>query len=147
VIDAHTQTLMTELFRRESRSLLQYLAEAFPWVPAEKQGAVAHLKQMAEAEAEELGKVARFLRRHRIPLPYLGAFPEEFTPMGFIGLDYAVHRLVPWERAAVAELEKELGEVKNEEAQHLIRGLLRVKQNHLKDLEGVAAGMPATTLR
>jgi hypothetical protein len=147
VLDAQTQTLLQEIFHRESRSLLQYLQESFPWTTAENQAAVAQVKKMSAEERDGAARVARFLRRHQIDLPYLGAFPMDFTNINFIGLDYAVPLLVKSERAAIAELEQDLKLITDPGAQSLVQDILTVKQRHLKDLETLASGMPATTLR
>ena len=147
VLDAQTQTLLQEIFHRESRSLLQYLQESFPWTTAENQAAVVQLKKMSAEEREGAARVARFLRRHQIDLPYLGSFPMEFTTINFIGLDYAAPLLVKSERAAVADLERDLSRITDSEARSLVQGILTVKQRHLKDLETLAAAVPATTLR
>jgi hypothetical protein len=147
MIDAHTQTLLQGILLRESRSLLQYLDESFPWTTPEGQAAATRLKQLAGEERAAAGKVADFLRRHRIAPPYLGAFPEEFTSVNFIGLDYAVARLVKAEERALARLESDLGQLEDKEARDLVGELIQEKQRHVKDLQALADGLPSATRR
>jgi hypothetical protein len=143
----HSQAVLQDVFRRENRSLLQYLAESFPWTTPEHQEAVRRLGQMAAEEREGVARVARFLQRRHVPLPYLGAFPEEFTSINFIGLDYALPRLVKAARDAVAELEGDRGRLTDPDARTLLEEILREKQRHLKGLEALAEAQPATTVR
>jgi rubrerythrin len=147
VLDAQTQTLLQSILRRESRSLLQYLQESFPWTTLDKQSAVAQVQKMSQEERDAATRLARFLGRHQIDLPYLGSFPMDFTTINFIGLDYATPLLVKSEREALAELERELPQVTDAEARGLVQEIIAVKQRHLKDLENLATGLPATTLR
>jgi hypothetical protein len=147
VIDAKTQTLLQDVLRRESRSLLQYLTESFPWTTSDKQAAVATLQRLAEEERESAARVADYLRRHQIPLPYLGAFPMEFTTINFIGLDYAVPLLVQAGRGALANLERDLHNLRDPDARALVQELAAVEGRHIKELEALAEGLPAATLR
>ncbi len=147
MIDAPTRTLLQTIFRRENRSLLQYLAESFPWTPPDLQGAVAQMQKLAAEEREGAARLADFLHRHHVALPYLGAFPEPFTALGFIALDYAVPRLVRAEQDAVAELQRDLLVIKDAEARTLIQELIAEKERHVKDLENLAAELPAATRR
>jgi hypothetical protein len=147
VLDAYTQAVVQDLFRRESRSLLQYLSESFPWTAPEYQDAVSQLGRLAEEERTGIARIARFLQRRHVPLPYLGAFPEEFTSINFIGLDYALARLVKRQRRAIAEWEADLRRLTEPEARALVEELLAEKQRHLKELEALAGAQPATTVR
>ncbi len=147
MLDPLTQSVLQDLFRRENRSLLQYLNESFPWTAPEHQDAIRRMRQLAAEEQESIGRVARFLQRRRIPLPYLGSFPEEFTNINFIGLDYGLGRLVTAERDAIAVLEGEIARLTDPDARALVADILRQKQGHLKELEALAGSQPATTVR
>jgi hypothetical protein len=146
-MDARAQTLLQQLFRRESRSLLEYLTESFPWTPADKHAAVERLHQLSSQQRESTVKLAQFLQRHHIPLPYLGAFPMDFTTINFIGLDYAVPLLVKDEQEAIGELETDLGRLADAEARALVQEILGEKRHLLKELETLGTSLPATTLR
>jgi hypothetical protein len=147
VIDAQTQTLLREVVRRTQRSRLQYLAESFPWTTPDREAVVAALHRMSAESREAASKIARFLRRNHADQPYLGAFPMEFTNSNFIGLDYALARLVKEEREMAAYLESQLHSLADGEANELLAKLLANTQAHVKELEAFAVEVPATTLR
>jgi hypothetical protein len=147
VIDAPTQALLQEVVRRESRSLLQYLAESFPWTTPDKEAVVSAIQRMAAESRDVTVKITRLLRRSQVDLPYLGAFPMEFTTINFIGLDYALSRVVKDEGGMVEFLESQVKTLEEGEAKDLVEELLAVKRRHLKELEAFAGQVPATTLR
>jgi hypothetical protein len=139
VIDSRTYTALQEIMKRESRSLLQYVAEAYPWATPEEQAALSQLQQVIEEERLGAVDVGRFLTRHRLALPYLGAYPAEFTNANFIALDYLLPRLAADERRAVAALEQELPCLQDAEARVLVQKILDQKRKHLTTLEALAA--------
>jgi hypothetical protein len=147
VIDEPTQRVLQEILRRESRSLLQYLSESFPWTTPDHQAAVAELNRLAGEERQGAGWVADFLRRHHVAPAYLGPFPMDFTNINFIGLDYAVLLLRRDVRGALAALESDLPKLHDEGARKLVRELITVKQCHEKDLQALATDLPAATRR
>ena len=54
-------SLLENLVRRESRSLLQYASDSFPWITAEEQEPLAQLQTMVSEEAQAAAGVAQFL--------------------------------------------------------------------------------------
>jgi rubrerythrin len=105
------------------------------------------LHRLSAQQRESAVKLAHIFQRHHVALPYLGAFPMDFTNINFIGLDYAVPLLVKDEQQAVAELERDLDRLTDTEARGVVQELLREKRQLLKELEALATGLPATTLR
>jgi hypothetical protein len=147
VINAQTQTLLRDILRCESRSLLQYLTESFPWTTPEKQDAVATLHRLSAEERDSAARIAGFLLHNHVDLPYLGAFPTEFTTINFISMDFAVPLLLQSERRALADLERDLNNLGDPEARELVQELVSVKERHIKELETLAGGLPAAPLR
>jgi hypothetical protein len=147
MIDGPTQALLRAVVRCELRSLLQYLAESFPWTTSDREAVVGSLQRMSADIRSAVGKITRFLTRNQVDLPYLGAFSMDFTTINFIGLDYALSRLVKDERRTIADLESQLHELGEGDAKELLRELLGVKQSHLHELESFAGQVPATTVR
>jgi hypothetical protein len=127
------------ILRRESRSLLQYIAEAYPWTSAGGEPAIATLREMIRAEAAALTALGQFLVRRRIPLPYLGAFPGSFTTCNFIALEHLLPRLVEVQRRLVAELEADLPRITDAGARAQVGQLLAVKRKTLSALEQMQA--------
>jgi hypothetical protein len=125
--------------KRESRSLLQYVADSYPWATPEEQGALGQLQHVIDEEREGAGELGRFLTRHRLALPYLGAYPAEFTNANFIALDYLLPRLAADERRVIATLEQQIPMLQDAEAHALVQKILDRKRQHLTILEGLAA--------
>src|SRR5690242_19805271 len=116
MIDAPTYTLLQGLMRREGRSLLQYVREAFPWTNAEEGDALARLRTIIEEEDRSLAALGRFLTRNHRTLPYLGSFPMDFTTLNFVSLDHLLPQLVDSQRRAIADLERDLNNLGDPEA-------------------------------
>jgi hypothetical protein len=145
VIDSQSQALLQEVLRREGRSELMYVAEAYPWTAARGNAARATLQALIREEADALAALGRWLTRRRVPLPYLGAFPTGFTTINFLALDYLLPRLRDLQREAVARLERDAHAVTDPEARAQFDSLLTLKKRHLATLESLAsgAGVPA----
>ena len=139
MIDAPTQALLQGILRRESLSLLQYIRDAFPWTSLEEQGAWPKLRHVVDEDAEGIAELGRFLARRRVPLPYVGMFPVDFTSINFVSLDYVLPRLLDEQRREAAALEADLARVADPEAHAQLQRLLDLKRRHLADLEGLAA--------
>jgi hypothetical protein len=147
VIDAQTQMLLQETVRREQRSLLQYLAEAFPWTTPGGEAVVAAIGRMSVESQEAVVKITRFLLRNHVELSYLGAFAMDYTNSNFIGLDYALVQLVDEEHYTAAFLEGQLPSLTEGKGKELLENLLAVKKAHLREMETLAGAAPATTVR
>jgi hypothetical protein len=144
VIDLSTQTVLQEILRRESRSLLSYVGEAFPWASALEGEALSLLRRMVQDEGRAVAALGQFLVRRRIPLPYVGSYPTSFTTINFLALDYLLPRLADAQRHSIADLERELAVIKDEAARAQVQNLLDVKRRHLPALEALAAEHSAT---
>ena len=142
MIDAQTQKLLQDILCRESRSVLIYVAEAYPWTSRTEQKSLVDLQQLIGAEREAVACLGRFLVRHHIPLPYLPSFPAHFTTINFLALDFLLPRLVEQERRSIADLERDRAALKDPAAQAEVDKLLALKRQHLARLEELAAAHP-----
>jgi hypothetical protein len=140
VIDSQSQAIVQEVLRREGRSELMYVAEAYPWASAREGTARGSLQALIREEADALTALGRWLTRQRIPLPYLGAFPTAFTTINFLALDYLLPRLRDHQREAVAQLARDAHAVTDPEVRSRLESLLELKRRHLATLESLAAG-------
>jgi hypothetical protein len=147
VIDAQTQALLEAIVRRESRSLLQYVGEAFPWATREEQAALAGLQTLIEEERQGVATLMQFLVRRGHVYPYLGQYPESFTSINFVALEHLLPLLAEHERRTLADLESDLGRMPDAEARQQVHNYLETKRRHLKALEELAATRPATAGR
>jgi hypothetical protein len=135
VIDPHTQTLLQDILRRESRSVLMYVAEAYPWTTSTQTEALAALQQLIAEEREAVASLGRFLVRQHVPLPFLPSYPSHFTTINFLALDFILPRLLEHERRSLADFERGVPSLKDPAARTEVEKLLAVKRRHLPRLE------------
>jgi hypothetical protein len=142
VIDARTAALLQDILRRESRSLLQYISEAFPWITAEERQARAELQRLIDEEGRSAAELGRFLVRQRVPLPLLGPYPMDFTTINYVSLDHLLPLLVAHQSRAIARLEQDQAAITDPDARAQVGKILSLKGQHLHALEALAAAHP-----
>jgi hypothetical protein len=138
-MDPHTRAILEDIVRRESRSLLQYVRDSFPWTSADEDGALAKLKQLIDAEGQALAALFRFIVRSGATAPYLGSFPASFTTSNFVSLDFLLPRLAQDQRQKITALEHDLASMRDPAARGQVQKLLDVKRQHLRILDDLAA--------
>jgi hypothetical protein len=146
VIDAQSQQVLQDLVRRESRSVLTYVAEAYPWTTWAEEKSLADLQQLIAAEREAVACLGRFLVRQRISLPYLPSYPVHFTTINFLALDFLLPRLIEHERQSIADIERDLAAIKDAAAHAEVEKLLALKRRHLPRLEELASAQPQASV-
>ena len=147
MLDAGTQTRLQQLLRRASRSFLQYVGDSFPWTTLEEKDALAQLQAIVEEERAATARLAKFMERHRVPIPHLGPYPVAFTTLNFVSLDHLLPLLVDSERGAIAVLEGDLAGFTSAECRQEVQKILDMKRQHLKTLEALALAHPEAVLR
>jgi hypothetical protein len=148
VIDSETLALLQDIVRRESRSVLTYVGEAFPWTSSRDSAAWSKLQQLLAEEGAAVASLGRFLARRRSPVSFLGSYPSSFTTLNFVALEHLVPRLVAYQRRAIADLARDLARISDPEAQAQVAMLLEIKGRDLPLLEGLNAphSEPATAI-
>jgi len=139
VIDAPSQAVLADAFRKTSRSLLQYVRDSFPWTTPGHDGSLKRLFEIACEEEEACGRLGRFFTRHHMTVPYPGSYPSSFTTINFIELGHLQKLLVEYQRQAVTDLQAKLPSAQDSEARSLLQGLLELKRRHLTALEKLDA--------
>ncbi len=142
MIDPQTQAILQDIVRRESRSLLVYVGDAYPWTTSAGDRALAELRQVVHDETEAVAALGRFLVRRRGTLPFLGSYPVHFTSYNFVSLEFLLPRLVETEKELIAELEADLRRLAPGEAHSQVEALLLVKRRNLATLEGLSVSRP-----
>jgi hypothetical protein len=145
-MDAASREVLQDLFRKESRSLLAYIADANPWTtqPARRE----RVQALAREEQEALGTIARhLLRQHILPVEPTG-YPANFTTLNFVALEHLLPFLVDYERNSIQELERARQNVADPAARRLLDDYLDMKRRHLQALSApdtapVAPAAPA----
>jgi len=134
-MDAQSQAILSDLFRKTSRSLLQYVRDSFPWTTPSDEEGLKRLHDLAAEEQQQLAALGRYFARHHKPLPYPGSYPSSFTTINFISLEYLRKLLVDYQRQAIVDVESKLPLVQDPEARTQVQALLTLKRAHLTALE------------
>jgi hypothetical protein len=141
-MDAQTQTTLQEILRRESRSVLSYVGDAYPWTTARGDAALTKLRHLVAEERAAVAGLGRLLTRHRLPMVYLGSYPTSFTTINFLALDYLLPRLIAFEGQSIADLERDLTRLSDAEARAEVGRLIEVKRHNLAALEALGSPQP-----
>jgi hypothetical protein len=138
---ADAQRLL-DIVARESRSLLMYVSESFPWPTPQEREVLAQLQKIIAEESETVVGLGRFLVRQRIVPPPLRTYPQAFTSVNYVSLDHLLPMLAAYQREAVARLQREQAALYDAEARAQVGRLIEVKRRHLEALEAMAAAHP-----
>lgn len=134
MIDAATRELLTNVVRRESRSLFQYLREVPPWSGRHEVNNVARLRELAGAELEVVEELSRYLQRRNAGAGPLGPFPD-FTPFNDQALHFLLPAVVREQRQLLAELERDRELIHEVGSALLVDRLLELKRRHVPELD------------
>lgn len=134
MLDDLSQTALQALYRRESRTFLQYVRESSPWVAGPDRGLYQHLQELAGRESEALAEFARFLDSQNVALPYLGTYPTRFTAYNFSDVRKLVPLVIDDHRRQLVNLETERNSLA-ESARPPVEKLIEMRRNHLRELE------------
>ena len=138
MIDLKTQNLLRTIVRREGRSLLQYVADSFPWTDNAGVAPLQRFKQMVDEDRASQAELVRFLGRQRVSAPFLGAYPMGFTSLNFVSFERLFPKLVAAVEKDAATLTQDLATFANPEARAAVQKVLDVKRRHLKSLQEMA---------
>ncbi|MBX9680216.1 MAG: hypothetical protein K2X38_15760 [Gemmataceae bacterium] len=130
-MDASKQQLLRSLVRKEGRSLLQYVAESFPWTKPEDQGLVRRVLALAHVEGALLARLIRLLLKLRIGAPPLGAYPQSFTTINFMALDFLLPLLREDQKTRIADIEMLITQFPEGDVRSLLLELSHEKRKHL----------------
>ncbi len=144
-MDARSLTLLHRLVGMGSRSLLQYVCQAFPYSADKADGAFARVQAIAAEESDATARLIRHFQKNRLRLPPIESFPSHFTTINFVSLDYLVPKLIAEHKSETAELEGRLRQIEDEDVRVLGQSYLDMKRRHLQTLHELAAPKaPAT---
>lgn len=141
MLDASTETLQN-ILRRETRSLLQYVGEAFPWTTSREKEALASVQKMIIEERDAAAKLASFLARKRMSPTYLGPYPSNFTNVNFVTLAFLLPLLADYQKTLIADLERDLPRIADAEGAKVVQDILDLKRRHLATLQELAGPKP-----
>jgi hypothetical protein len=125
------------IFRREYRSLLQYVREAAPFASGPDRLPRDAVLRIATEEAAALEAFGEVLDGLRIPLPYLGSFPVVFTDLNFVTIRHLLPKLIVEQKNDLVKLEADVPLVLNAIAYAAVLRLIDLHRRHLQELESL----------
>ena len=137
-MDTQTYSLIADIIRRESRSLLQYVGESYPTVTPDQEDTWSQIRKMIDEQLQGVADLMRLLQRRHQPPPYVGSYPASFTSLSFVTLDHLIRLLVTHEGEDLRRLEQEIGVVADPEADELVQNIIETKRRHLETLRLLA---------
>lgn len=128
---------LQEVFRREYRSLLQYVREASPYAAGADRKLLDEVRRVAAEESDALAGFGDFLASHHVPAPYLGSFPMAFTDLNFVAIRFLLPKLVAEQRQDLAKLEADAAALTDPAARSAVQRLVELHRRHLTELEAL----------
>jgi hypothetical protein len=132
-------TDLSDLYRRELLSFLQYVRQAPPYAAAADRPKVVTLQQMADEERAALEALGEYLDRARVTMPHVGAFPTAFTNYNFVALRKILPILKDDQAKGLAQLERDAVGLPEGLDRGEVEKLIAVKRRHLTELEALTA--------
>lgn len=132
-------SILQEVVRRESCSLLLYIGDAYPWTTTQQAPDLVTVRRLVASESAAVTSLGRYLVRQRITPPATGSYPASFTSCNFIDLAYLLPRLIAAQDTLIATLTADIHKLSDEEARKQLEALLATKQATLAGLKQVQA--------
>src|SRR5438270_13964645 len=130
-MDAASLQVLQEVLRREGRSVLQYVGDAFPWTTTDRTESLDRLQEIIHEERDALARLGQFLyRNHAVP-PAPASYPVSFTTLNFVSLDLILKRLIAFQEQSLAAVEADLASSQNPEARRQLESFRHLKARHL----------------
>jgi len=133
---ADAQSLQ-ETFRREYRSLLQYVSGAAPFARGADIALRDSVLRIAGEEERALEAFGEFLDENRVTLPYLGSFPMDFMDLNFVTIRHLLPKLLKEQKKDLVVLETEASVHTDSIARGAVERLVELHRRHLKELESL----------
>jgi hypothetical protein len=145
-MDDRSYFLLEDIARRESRSLLQYVRDAYPWITPDEREVLNQIRAMIDEELQGVVELVRFLYSLHRPPPYFGSYPTSFTGLSFVSLDHLLPLLATNEAKELERLEREVVTLIDPEAKALVEKIIANKRRHLETLQRLAAAHSQTAV-
>jgi hypothetical protein len=134
---------LSDLYCRESLSLMQYVNQASPFVREPDRPLHDRLKDMAARERQSVESLGETLDAKRIPLPHTGAFSSRFTGYNFMDVRKLLPHLIADQRSGLMQLETDRESLPSPFREEIDRHA-SIKQMHLTELEKLTADPTVT---
>ena len=142
-------SILERNFRRECRSLTQYVGESWPWThrgDREAQELVHSIMADERRWAEQLAALVT----ERGGVPRMGSYPLQFTNsnLHYVALDYMLRRLADYLEHEIADLRADLSAATGDPAlQTLMRQMIERKGGQIEALRKLATSLEQAKVR
>jgi hypothetical protein len=126
--------MLSEIYRRERLSFLQYVRQTSPYASAADRPLLDRVRELGKAEAATLDGLAEFLDENRVPVPQVGAFPSPFTNYNFVAIRKLLPAIVEDEARGLASMEQELSAMAPGHGRTWVEKLAESKRMHVTEL-------------
>lgn len=93
-----------------ARSLLQYVAEAWPWVDVQKQSIEDQVLVLAARQRQDVSDIVEELNDREHPIDF-GTFPTEYTDLQFLSLGALFDPLLHSQKLVAESLDAAIGQL------------------------------------
>jgi hypothetical protein len=136
-MDARSLQVLQGVFRRETRSVLQYVGNAFPWTNTDRTTELDQLQEIIHEERDALARLGQFLYRNHV-VPLVGtSYPVSLTTLNFVGLDLILKKLIAFQEQSLAVVETDLAAIKDAEVRRQLESFRDLKARHLEALRAL----------
>ncbi|MBT6154811.1 MAG: hypothetical protein HOL01_02185 [Planctomycetaceae bacterium] len=102
--DTHHNSLIADLLIEQSRCLLQYAGECWPWM-ADDDAERSVIETMVARQQQGVARMANLLNGRRQTIDF-GAYPTEFTDLQYLALSHLLGLLVESQQALVDAIDQ-----------------------------------------
>jgi hypothetical protein len=138
VIEPTMRDTLTDIYRRERLSFLQYVRQAAAYAGPADRPVLERVRELGAVEAAGLDGLAEYLDRNHVSIPHVGAFPTPFTNYNFVAVRKLLPHLVEDEARGLAALERDVAVLPPGESRTWAEKLAESKRMHLTELVKIA---------
>lgn len=99
--NAELNQLLIEL----NRSLLQYMADAWPWTGESEKTERDKIDVLVKRQREQISRLTELLAYRGWSIEF-GSYPTEYTDLHYVALDYLLSQLIENEQGLISEIEQ-----------------------------------------
>lgn len=142
-----SNSLLNDLLIELHRSLIQYVAEAWPWSTDRADDLKAAALNVAEHQREDVGQLAHLLRERGHYIDF-GMYPHEYTSLHYVALEYLFAQIKAHQADLVQWIESLLPDLQDDpEAEQLVQQIVSTQRAALQKLSAVELpGGPQATV-
>ena len=133
-------TQLDQLLITLSRSLLQYVGEAWPWTGSHASTERQKINELVSRQQKQISRLSELLSRRNRYIDF-GTYPTEYTDLHYVALDYLLSQLIENEDSLITDLEQTLQKCTDDsDAIPLLQQILSDQRASLSQLQELGVG-------